>query len=184
MDKPTDILKQEHQLILVILKIIEEICKKLDKSEMVNPDDLTAIIDFIRNFADACHHAKEEKLLFVALEKAGMSRNDGPIAVMLREHEQARNFTQAMDSALESMTKGDAPASKIFSENARGYVQLLLNHIDKEDHVLFMMADQRLSAEAQKELVEGFDRVEREEIGAGVHEKYHDLLHRLRDTYL
>jgi hemerythrin-like domain-containing protein len=54
----------------------------------------------------------------------------------------------------------------------------------KENNVLFDMADQRLSAEQQKELVEGFDRVEREEIGAGVHEKYHDLLHRLRDRYL
>ena len=184
MDKPTDILKQEHQLILVMLKIIEAVCKKLDKNETVSPDDLTAIIDFIRNFADACHHAKEEKLLFVALEKAGMPRDDGPIAVMLREHEQGRNFTKAMYKARESMTGSAAAAAREFSENARGYIQLLWNHIDKEDHVLFMMADQRLNQEVQRELMEGFDRVEREETGTGVHEKYHDLVHRMRETYL
>lgn len=184
MDMPTDILKKEHQLIHAMLKIIEAICNKLDKNELVNPHDLTAIIDFIRNFIDACHHAKEEKLLFVALVKAGMPRDDGPIAVMLREHEQGRNLTKAMNKVLESMARGEAAAAQEFSESARGYIQLLWNHIDKEDHVLFMMADQQLSPETQKELLEGFDKIEQEEIGAGVHEKYHDLIHRMRDTYL
>ena len=47
-----------------------------------------------------------------------------------------------------------------------------------------MMADERLSAQQQEELLKGFDRVEREETGAGVHEKYHEMLHRLRDIYL
>ena len=54
----------------------------------------------------------------------------------------------------------------------------------KENNVLFMMADERLSSQQQEELLKGFDRVEREETGAGVHEKYHEMLHRLRDIYL
>lgn len=182
--KPTEILKEEHQLILVMLKIVEAVCARLDKGEAVDTDHLGSIIDFIRNFADGCHHAKEEKLLFVALEKAGMPQNDGPVAVMLREHTMGRNFVKSMASALQSMKAGNRSAATLFAENARGYVQLLWNHIDKEDHVLFMMADQRLSPAAQQELLEGFDRVEREETGIGVHEKYHTLLHQLRDVYL
>lgn len=182
--KPTEILKEEHQLILVMLKVIEAVCKKLDQGQTVSTDHLASIIDFIRNFADGCHHAKEEKLLFIALEKAGMPRSDGPVAVMLREHELGRTFVKGMDNALQLMKKGDASAAKTFAENARSYIQLLWNHIDKEDHVLFMMADQRLSLAAQNELTEGFERVEREEVGVGVHEKYHALLHQLRDAYL
>jgi hemerythrin-like domain-containing protein len=182
--KPTEILKEEHRLILIMLKIIEAVCARIDKGEMVDNAHLASIIDFIRNFADGCHHAKEEKLLFTALEKAGMPQNDGPVAVMLNEHKIGRNYVKAMDSALQAMKTGDTSAAKLFAENARGYIQLLWNHIDKEDHVLFMMADQRLSPAAEKELIEGFDRVEREEIGQGVHEKYHALLHKLRDTYL
>lgn len=182
--KPTEILKDEHQLVLLMLKIMEAVCARMDQGKTVQTEDLASIIDFIRTFADGCHHAKEEKLLFAALEKAGMPQNDGPVAVMLREHALGRNFVKGMEEAVVRMQNGDASAAEIFSRNARGYTQLLWNHIDKEDHVLFMMADQRLSPEAQKELLEGFDRVEREETGAGVHDKYHALLHRLRDLYL
>jgi len=181
---PTGILKEEHQLVLLMLKIMEAVCKKLEQNQAVKTEDLDAIIDFIRGFADKCHHAKEEKLLFPALEKAGMPQNDGPIAVMLREHALGRGFAESMEEAIGSMKNGNASAAGTFVEKARGYIQLLWNHIDKEDHVLFMMADRRLSPAAQKELLEGFDRVEREETGEGVHEKYHALLHRMRDTYL
>lgn len=182
--KPTDILKEEHKLVLVMLKIMEAVVVRLDQGKTVNTDDLAAIIDFIRTFTDKCHHAKEEKYLFPALEKAGMPQNDGPVAVMLREHQIGRAYAGGMDGALGRMKNGDASHAKTFAENARGYIQLLINHIDKEEHVLFVMADQLLSPEAQADLAEGFERVEREETGAGVHEKYHALLHRLRDVYL
>ncbi|MEE9914108.1 MAG: hemerythrin domain-containing protein [Deltaproteobacteria bacterium] len=182
--KPTEILKEEHKLVLLMLKIMEAVCTRLSQGQAVSTEDLAAIIDFIRTFADGCHHAKEEKLLFVALEKAGMPQNDGPVAVMLSEHALGRGYVQGMDSALGMMKNGDPSAAGAFAKNARGYIELLVNHIDKEDRVLFVMADQRLSPEAQTELLEGFDRVEREETGAGVHEKYHALLHRLRDAYL
>jgi hemerythrin-like domain-containing protein len=181
---PTEILKEEHHLVLVMLKIMEAICKKLEQNQAVKMEDLDAIIDFIRGFADRCHHAKEEKLLFPALEKAGMPQTEGPIAVMLREHALGRGFAKSMSDAIGLMKNGEASAAGTFVEKARGYIQLLWNHIDKEDHVLFMMADQRLNPAAQKDLLEGFDRVEREETGEGVHEKYHALLHRMRDAYL
>lgn len=182
--KPTEILKEEHKLVLLMLKILDAICARLEVGNAVDPDDLAAVIDFIRNFADGCHHAKEEKLLFVELEKAGMPPDDGPVGVMLREHALGRNYTRGMADALALMKNGDPSATAAFTENARGYIQLLWNHIDKEDHVLFVMADSRLSPEAQKTLTKGFDRVEREETGEGVHEKYHALLHRLKAAYL
>ncbi len=182
--KPTEILKDEHRLVLLMLQIMEAVAVRLEQGKPVNTDDLAAIIDFIRTFTDKCHHAKEEKHLFPALEKAGMPHNDGPIAVMLREHELGRSYAGGMDEALGRMKSGDGSHAKTFAENARGYIQLLINHIDKEEHVLFVMADQLLNPAAQAELAEGFERIEREETGAGVHEKYHALLHRLRDAYL
>ncbi len=103
---------------------------------------------------------------------------------MLSEHALGRSLARGMDEALAAMKSGNASGARAFAENARKYVALLVNHIDKEDHVLFVMADQRLSPEIQEELTAGFDRVEREETGEGVHEKYHALLHRLRDLYL
>lgn len=182
--KPTAILKEEHELILVMLQVVDAACTKIEKGENVSPEHIDEMIDFIRNFADRCHHVKEEKLLFPALETAGIGREGGPIGVMLAEHAAGRNFVKGMEEAHNKMKGGDGLASGNFIGDAREYVILLDGHIMKENNVLFAMADERLTENQQKTLLEEFDRVEREEIGAGVHEKYHELLHRLRDVYL
>lgn len=181
--KATDILKDEHTLILVMLRVIDAACARMESGEHVEHGDIADMIDFIRNFADRCHHTKEESLLFPAMEKAGIERDHGPIGVMLAEHTAGRNFAKGMDRALQLLKEGDETATEMFIADGQGYVSLLDGHIMKENTVLFTLADERLSPEQQKELAGGFDRVEREEIGAGVHEKYHELLHRLRDRY-
>ena len=181
---PTDILKEEHELILVMLKVIDRVCDRLSRGEKIKPEHLSDIIDFIRGFADGCHHAKEEKLLFPALEQAGIARTDGPVGFMLAEHAMGRNYVTLMDEALGRYKAGDPAASEKFVENAKGYIELLNGHIMKENNVLFVMANQRLSGEKQKELLEGFERIEIEETGEGVHEKYHGMLHHMRDIYM
>jgi hemerythrin-like domain-containing protein len=84
----------------------------------------------------------------------------------------------------EQLKAGDRKASSAIVENARNYIALLTQHIDKEDHILYPMADVHLSEERQKGLVEEFERVEREEIGVGKHEEFHQLLEHLREVYL
>ena len=56
------------------------------KNKFLNPFYLP-VIDFSKNFTDVCHHTKEEKSLFPALEKAGLPTNMGPIAMMLMDHQ-------------------------------------------------------------------------------------------------
>lgn len=182
--KPTEILMEEHELILVMLDVIGAVCDGMEKTGKADDARIAQIIDFIRSFADGCHHAKEEKVLFPALEAAGIPREGGPIGVMLSEHVMGRNFVMNMDKALNGLRKGSADASTGFIKNARGYVELLTEHIHKENNVLFVMADQKLSPEEQKRIGDDFERIEREETGEGVHEKYHTLLHELRDAYL
>ncbi len=111
-----------------------------------------------------------------------MPRQAGPIGVMLKEHEQARSYVKGMKEALKNIN--DPKARKQFVENAWAYVHLLKQHIDKEDNILYPMAEQKLSEKMMERLLEEFDRVEREETGEGVHEKYHQLLHKLKDRYL
>ncbi len=125
-------------------------------------------IDFIRNFADRCHHLKEEKLLFPALEEKGIARDGGPIGMMLTEHEEGRSYVRAMAEAL----KGEVPPKTVLVENARAYLSLLRDHIRKEDEILFNMADEVLSSEEQKKLLREFEEHEAKEIGTGIHEKY------------
>lgn len=182
--KATDILKEEHELIIIMLQVLDAACGKIEEGMKPDYAHLADMIDFFINFADRCHHAKEEKLLFPAMEQVGIGNDSGPIGVMLAEHSEGRYFVRGMKEALAELIAGDSVAAGKFIADAGGYVTLLDGHIMKENNILFRMADERLSDKQQQELLKEFDRVEREEIGEGVHEKYHGLLHRLRDIYL
>lgn len=182
--KPTEQLKEEHQAIKLMLRISEKVCEKLESGEEVNPEHLEQIVGFIKVFADKCHHGKEEDLLFTAMEEAGIPRKGGPIGVMLTEHDMGRGYVRGMSEAVAKYKAGDRKASSAIVVNARNYIALLTQHIDKEDNILYPMADMHLSGERQKELLEEFERVEREKIGVGRHEEFHRLLDRLKEVYL
>ncbi len=181
--RPTDILKTEHDAIQTMLKITETVCSKLESQEPVNPEHLKQIVEFIQVFADRCHHGKEEDLLFKALEAVGVPKEGGPIGVMLMEHDMGRRYVKKMSEAATAYGKGSREAAKQFIDNARNYVILLSQHIFKENNVLFPLADRLLPEETQDKLVEQFEVVEREKIGAGQHEQLHKLLDELKKIY-
>lgn len=175
---------EEHHGIKRMLQILEAVSRRIEGGEPVDPQDLEQIVEFIQVFADSCHHAKEEELLFEAMVEAGLPREGGPIGVMLHEHVLGRGYVRAVKEALPGYQAGDAAAAVRIAENARSYAALLHQHIDKEDHILYPMADRQLPAQKQHELVEAFERVEEERIGPGRHEAFHALLDRLEATYL
>ncbi len=181
--KPTDVLKNEHKAILLMLEVAESVSQKLEAGEKVPAEHLTQMVDFIRGFADKCHHAKEEDLLYPAMEKTGMPRQGGPIGVMLVEHTEGREFVRKMKEAAEKYAAGDKKAGLQFAANARLYASLLSQHIHKEDNILYPIADARLSPQTQAGLEKDFERVEDEVVGAGKHEEYHRLLEELEKTY-
>jgi hemerythrin-like domain-containing protein len=91
---------------------------------------------------------------------------------MLMEHEQGRQFNRGMRAAAERLAAGDTSARAEVLRNARGYTALLRQHIMKEDQILFPIADQVIPQDAQAQVAEGFEHVEHEETGEGVHERY------------
>jgi hemerythrin-like domain-containing protein len=118
-------------------------------------------------------------VLFESLATFGMPVEGGPIGVMLAEHEQGRAYTRAMREAAQKLRAGDESARGDLVRNARGYVALLRQHIDKENGILFPMAARIIPPAEQAALVEGYEHVEHEETGAGVHEKYLALAEKL-----
>ncbi len=154
--KPTDILKEEHRSIERMLTLLETHAARVDKGDPPDTVFFEGAIRFIREFADGCHHGKEENLLFVRLVERGFPREAGPIAVMLGEHETGRMHLREMSGALERFTAGDNAAAAVLARHAFGYADLLRNHIYKEDNILFRMADEHLAASDQEELLRKF----------------------------
>lgn len=174
--KATEILMDEHRLIERMIAVLETAAQRLEDGQEVRGDLLLEVVDFIKEFADGCHHKKEEGVLFIAMNQHGLPVDGGPIAVMLSEHEMGRAFTRALGEAAGGMLKGDEANAAQVVENARGYASLLRQHIQKEDNILFPMAGRVIPMLQHEQVLAAFERVEREEIGEGVHEKYQALV--------
>jgi len=177
--RPTEVLKQEHEVIKRMIGILETACDRLERGEELPANLFRQVVDFIRTFADRCHHGKEEDFLFPRLEERGIPREGGPLEVMLLEHEEGRHFVRGMAEAAEKYGRGEAGAKAALVENARGYTTLLTSHIAKENDVLYPMGEQVLTEADEQELLERFEEVEQVRIGEGKHEEYHQLVHRL-----
>ncbi len=172
----TQVLMNEHRVIEHMLRVIELAARKIDADVPVPADALRQMVDFIRTFADKCHHAKEEGLLFPAMESKGIPKDGGPIGVMLLEHEEGRSYVREMAEAIDRYEQGNKNAGKVIAQNARSYANLLSQHIRKEDEILYHMADMALSTQEQQHLVEQFEEAEIKAVGEGQHEYYEKLV--------
>jgi hemerythrin-like domain-containing protein len=158
-DTPTRILRDQHQNILKVADVLEEILAHEPEPGVFDFDALADCTSFIRLYADALHHGKEEALLFPELVERGMPRDAGPIAVMLHEHQRGRAYARAMVDALPGARAGNADATRALMSAARGYIDLIRAHIMKEDNVLFNMADQLIDEPACRALCAAYDGV-------------------------
>lgn len=178
--KATEELKNEHHGIGIMLGVLQAVADRFEHGEDVDEKHLSGILDFLSIFVDKCHHGKEEEFLFPALENAGVPREGGPIRVMLQEHEQGRRLVARLKDALSGHGSGVLSRMEEAQVIITEYVALLSQHIDKENTVLFPMADAKLDPDKDAELFEAFERLERERIGEGKHAEFHELLHRLQ----
>jgi len=178
--KASEDLRHEHELIKVALNVLEKVVTKISGNENVDVNNLKGMVSFLIEFSDKCHHGKEELYYFPALEKAGIPKEGGPIGVMLNEHEQGRSSIRQMKESV----FGENIDKHQFAKAASTYVILMRNHIEKENNILFMMGDQRIPEESQKELLQKFEEHEEEVVGVGKHEELHALLEKLEQEYL
>lgn len=177
--KPIEKLVDEHKNILRGLALLEAGSGRLESGEKISPQFFRKMIDFVRNYADKYHHAKEEDILFIGMGKAGFPQEQGPIAVMLAEHDQGRRFIADLENANEQYAEGEESFREAIIENARDYIYLLRQHINKEDNVLYPMARNVLGQNGIEAMTREFERVEREK--AGTEEKYLKILAELEN---
>jgi hemerythrin-like domain-containing protein len=168
----TNILREEHRVIERVLAALETATDHLLADRSISPTFFLQSAEFIKGFADGRHHKKEEGVLFPAMEAAGIPADGGPIGVMLAEHDEGRRLVASMLALADKMISGDATAKEQLVQATRGYTSLLRAHILKEEGILFPMAEQAIQGVARAEVAEAFDRIEHEETGEGVQEKF------------
>jgi len=158
--KATEILMNEHRAIERGLSVLERCAARLESGERIPGKTLSDVLNFIKRFADKCHHGKEEGFLFPALQRSGLPKQAGPLAVMQQEHDEGRRLVGVMSGALDGVEAGDSAATATFCRSAFAFAALLRDHISKEDNVLFVMADMRLPDEEKTRLADDFHTAE------------------------
>lgn len=171
---PTDELKNEHRVIERMLRVVSAAADRVRTGDSVDAKLFADAVDFFKNFADKCHHGKEESLLFERMIQRGMPREQGPIAVMLVEHEEGRAHVRRISEISSSELSKRNMLEMV--EHIRSYVRLLYAHIQKEDAVLYPMADKMFSKKDQEDLERAFKKVEESVTGSGAHERYHRMV--------
>ena len=166
-------LMNEHRLIEQTLDALVGFGDEVERRGGTEKAELGRFVTFFREFADGCHHGKEEDILFAAMVEAGFPRNGGPIAVMLHEHDQGRGLVQILKARAEQPGPWTDADRQEIAEVSRGYSQMLHAHIHKEDAVLYPMAEQHLTPEAMAQVGEGCERYEADRLGS--HERLHAL---------
>jgi hemerythrin-like domain-containing protein len=159
--KAIELLMDEHRTIERVLEAMEQWVDCVQRSPgSAEQSRLAEIISFLREFVDDRHHAKEEQILFATMVEQGFPREHGPIAVMQHEHELGRSLVQALAELAQRPGRWEEEDRRQVARTARAFASLLREHIQKEDRVLYPMAEQRLPAPAKSRvdaLVERFE---------------------------
>lgn len=156
----TQALVVEHRLILRMITLLERNAALTATGGYSNWKFYLDGVDFIRNYADRFHHAKEEDVLFEALVKNGMPRQNSPIAAMLMEHDQGRAFVKAMEAAALEALDGEAGRGGSVADNALAYASLLRGHIEKEDEILYPLAERVIPEGMRDDIIAGYAAAE------------------------
>lgn len=132
---------------------MDGICLKLKAGSDVPAETLLQALDFIRNFADRYHHAREEEYLFPALEQAGFGKEGGALSFLQAEHRIERELLAELELTVEEYQYGDDAAAQHFVKAADNFCTHLIGHMQKEDKLLFRIAEEMLDEEAKTELL-------------------------------
>jgi hemerythrin-like domain-containing protein len=141
--KCTDLLVQDHKIILRALDVLQVLAERTEEGVPVSAEDVETFVRFLRAFADDHHQGKEESALFPYL--VATSGIDYPaVRHMVFEHNQERSLVEGLEEALHT-NKGLE-----FVYFANRLTQLLRTHIEKEEGVMFDIAERSISAEQDK----------------------------------
>jgi hemerythrin-like domain-containing protein len=149
--KCTDLLIQDHKIILAALDVLDHLAERIGNDLPVEAQDVEALLHFLRTFADDHHQTKEESALFPELMRTPAGC-EARLRQIIFEHDQERSLVEGLEDALR--TKKGAE----FVHFANRLTALIRTHIRKEDTILFEIAERCLSAEQDERVAEGLEK--------------------------
>jgi len=163
----------EHRLIERMIALIEKELARMEQAHSADILFLDQAVDFIRTYADRCHHGKEEDILFRELAKKPLTPEQQRImAELVQEHVKGRTTVAALVEARNRYAQGDETALGDIREALSVLIDFYPQHIAKEDKAFFIPVMEHFTKEEKDSMLqEGFDFDARL-----IHEKYKQLV--------
>jgi hemerythrin-like domain-containing protein len=169
---PTDLLMNEHRTIERMINPIKKEIAKISNANKVNTELIDITVDFIRTYADHCHHGKEEGILFRELSKKNMSEKHAAIMKeLIQEHVYARTTTRNLEKATITYINGNSDAINDVCKFLNDLAQLYPKHIEKEDKTFFPSSMEYFTPQEQDAMLKEFTDFDRKLI----HKKYQEV---------
>jgi hemerythrin-like domain-containing protein len=167
--EPIGPLMHEHRL---IERMVELLRQEIDRLESGGDPDVVFLcnaVDFITTYADACHHGKEEDILFTGLQQKDLAKQHRRILdELIEEHRYGRRLAAELKAAAQRLTGAEPAAKADIIEVMRKLVQFYPEHIRKEDKEFFFPALEYLFEKERQDMLREYDDFEKRLL----HEKY------------
>jgi len=173
---PAGPLMIEHRVIERMIAVMAKKLAKMRKDKAVDDRFIDTAVDFIRTYADRCHHGKEEDILFRGLGKKKISAEHKKIMnELVHEHIMGRENVKKLVAAKESYLQGNKDAFRDIESNMQTLVEFYPKHIEKEDKHFFLPCMDYFSDREKKDMLEEYREFDKQLI----HEKYLKLVEAL-----
>ncbi|MEA2069977.1 MAG: hemerythrin domain-containing protein [Asgard group archaeon] len=170
----------EHRLIERMIDLMKKVLKSTEKTQKIDPKFIDMAVEFIRTYADRCHHGKEEDILFKELQKKKLDKKHEKVMnELIEEHIWARKTTSKLVEANNAYREGKISYINEIINLLRKLVEFYPNHIIKEDDHFFKPVMDYFSEDELAEILSNeyeFDR-------AFIHEYYKDRINALEQQY-
>lgn len=171
-----EILRNEHGVILEALDLLEQHSRRIVGGAVINREFAQWMLQFMREFAEDTHHAKEEGVLFGVLERLAAERMVTATARMRADHDASRRLTRELEQQL---TANDAGS---FAATALRMVDGLRRHLLKESDLLFPLADEVMSPDDDAASLEAYGNVVHRREGVLVRQRHLAAIERWRQA--
>lgn len=182
--KATEKLMYEHKSIELMLSILSKISEDIKENKVFYTTDVEKIVDFLVVYVDKCHQVKEENVLYPALLSTKIQLENDPISMLVKEHTIGRGYLNEILCCVENCKIGSPFSCGRIADCMKNYVDLIQDHIQKEEKIYFPLANMTLSEEMQNEISNSFHIIDKDFRVSGIHENQKEILHTMKAKYL
>ena len=180
---PTENLINEHKKINELLDIMSKIALKIKSKDVFYPNDVEEVVKYLINIIENSHHGKEDDVFYPELISSGIPKETAPLSIINYEHIISVNYLKDISSCVVNCKIGNDFSGELLADSLTNYVIAIKNHIQREEEIVFPIANEVFSIEKQNEILQRFEVIEQKYISNSFNDQFEKLLNKFKKKY-